>query len=87
MTPARALVAWLQIDPARAGRVGCETTPRISSIARPHIVPGDPPAAREQRHQSRLSFGLTIGSIASARSMKVMAVMTMSRPGDTTHHQ
>ena len=41
----------------------------------------------EQRHQSRRSRGLTTGSMASARSMKVTAVMTMSRPGETTHHQ
>ncbi len=41
----------------------------------------------EQGHQSRRSLGLTIGSMASASSMKVMAVMTMSRPGETTHHQ
>ena len=75
------------MTPVRAGRVAAERPRANSTVARPHIVPGRLPAARGQRHQSRLSFGLTIGSIASARSMKVMAVMTMSRPGDTTHHQ
>ena len=41
----------------------------------------------QQGHQSRLSLGLTMGSMARASSMKVMAVSTMSRPGETTHHQ
>ena len=44
-------------------------------------------STRSSAHDSRRSRGLTMGSMASDRSMNVTAVMTIIRPGDTTHHQ
>ena len=58
------------------------TGPRDVGVVHRQVL--DP---QQRHHDCRRSRGLTMGSMASDRSMNVTAVRTISSPGATTHHQ